>query len=195
MEFVSAPGSTAGCEKGAGTISVRLGSLAELARGALSRCCHAIFHRPHSLVGVRHEHACQQFISFFSSNDEQHGTHSILKSFENVCLSAGLVVHFRWFPCNLLRSEFVISNEQPRLSSVGLMSDAASQRDDGTWFAITPANQTICRARRTGVGDDVACLEPPPQNCGYAFRTGDEYLCQHPHHLEFADQTAVRQRA
>lgn len=56
-----------------------------------------------------------------------------------------------------------------------------------------PANSTTprdhCQARRTGFGDYVVCLEPPPHDCGYALHLGDEYLCLHPHHLDFAVQT------
>jgi hypothetical protein len=52
-----------------------------------------------------------------------------------------------------------------------------------------------CRARRTGFGDYVTCLETPPHDCGYALHLGDEFLCLHPHHLDFAMDTGAAERA
>jgi hypothetical protein len=51
------------------------------------------------------------------------------------------------------------------------------------------ANHDHCLARRAGFGDYVVCLEPPPHYCGYALHMGDEYLCLHPHHGEFAAES------
>ena len=77
------------------------------------------------------------------------------------------------------------------------MSNAKTPEDDDGWPQSTPAqfpsNQPTCRARRTGFGDYVACLEEPPHDCGYALHLGEEYLCLHPHHLEFAARTQAAQ--
>jgi hypothetical protein len=76
------------------------------------------------------------------------------------------------------------------------MPDTKNPPDDGIGSATTnpsPAeHRHNCKAKRTGFGDYVACLEPPPQRCGYAFHMGDEYLCLHPHHLEIAAQAEAR---
>lgn len=79
------------------------------------------------------------------------------------------------------------------------MADIQSPKPDGQEFA--PASSTIasnhynCSAKRTGFGDYVACLETPPHHCGYAMHMGDEYLCLHPQHLEFAAHTEAQKRA
>lgn len=73
------------------------------------------------------------------------------------------------------------------------MFDTILPEDDGmrsetTSPAVLSVNDT-CRAKRSGFGDQVTCLEPPPHYCGYALHLGDEYLCLHPDHLVFADRT------
>jgi hypothetical protein len=79
------------------------------------------------------------------------------------------------------------------------MRDTKNLMDEGKGSmpasATNSANRYHCQAKRTGFGDYVACLEPPPQHCGYALRMGDEYLCLHPHHMEIATQAEARQRA
>jgi len=79
------------------------------------------------------------------------------------------------------------------------MCDTNIPLDDGMGSApasaTTISNHGNCQAKRTGFGDYVACLEPPPHHCGYALHMGDEYLCLHPHHLEFATQTEAQRRA
>ena len=78
------------------------------------------------------------------------------------------------------------------------MSYKQAPKPDGhksTPASSPPELNHYCRARRTGVGDFVACLEPPPHDCGYSTRAGDGYLCLHPHQLEFAAHTEARQQA
>jgi len=79
------------------------------------------------------------------------------------------------------------------------MRDSKNTIADGTGSApASPpaaAHHYDCRARRTGFGENVVCLEPPPQDCGYALHMGDEYLCLHPHHLEIVTQAEARRTA
>ena len=70
-----------------------------------------------------------------------------------------------------------------------------SSQNPPTKAEAASAPRPYCRAKRTGFGDYVACLESPPHDCGYSLRLGDEYLCLHPHHLDFAIQTEASQRA
>ena len=75
------------------------------------------------------------------------------------------------------------------------MRDTSIPNDDGNGPGSKPtspplvAGHDYCLARRAGFGDYVICLEPPPHYCGYALHMGDEYLCLHPHHVEFAAET------
>jgi hypothetical protein len=78
------------------------------------------------------------------------------------------------------------------------MSETRMPEDVAVGSETTPArplsNNYNCRGRRTGFGDYVVCLEPPPHHCGYALHLGDEYLCLHPDHAAFADRTDAAQR-
>jgi hypothetical protein len=73
------------------------------------------------------------------------------------------------------------------------MSETNTTDDCGSESQPAPATSVSsyyqCRVKRTGFGDYVACLETPPHHCGYALHMGEEYLCLHPHHLEFAART------
>jgi hypothetical protein len=78
------------------------------------------------------------------------------------------------------------------------MADIQSPKPDGQGSALassTTAANHYCQAKRTGFGDFVACLETPPHHCGYAMHMGDEYLCLHPQHWEFASHTEAQKRA
>jgi len=78
------------------------------------------------------------------------------------------------------------------------MADIEMRDDDSRGIeptqSLTPTDNYYCRGRRTGFGDYVVCLEPPPHHCGYALHLGDEFLCLHPHHLDFADRTELAKR-
>ena len=69
------------------------------------------------------------------------------------------------------------------------MSGKNTDANVGSSFLPANSDSSHCRAKRAGFGDYVICLENPPHDCGYAMHMGDDYLCLHPHHLEFAIQT------